>query len=59
MFESMQRFAQRTGLGYPLIRQMCRENKLPFVQVGQKKMICVEKALAQLEAAAEQNTKAC
>lgn len=59
MFESMMRFAQRTGLGYPLIRQMCRENKLPFVQVGQKKMICVEKALAQLEAVAEQNTKAC
>lgn len=59
MFESMMKFAQRTGLGYPLIRQMCRENKLPFVQVGQKKMICVEKALAQLEAAAEQNTKAC
>ena len=58
MFESMQRFAQRTGLGYPLIRQMCRENKLPFVQVGQKKMICVEKALAQLEAAAEQNASA-
>lgn len=58
MFESMMRFAQRTGLGYPLIRQMCRENKLPFVQVGQKKMICVEKALAQLEAAAEQNASA-
>lgn len=55
MFESMQRFAQRTGLSYQLIRQMCRENKLPFVQVGQKRMICVEKAIAQLEEAAGRN----
>lgn len=55
MFESMQRFAQRTGLSYQLIRQMCRENKLPFVQVGQKRMICVEKAIARLEEAAGRN----
>lgn len=55
MFESMQRFAQRTGLSYQLIRQMCQENKLPFVQVGQKKMICIEKAIARLEETAGQN----
>lgn len=58
MFESMQRFAQRTGLSYRLIRQMCRENRLPFVQVGQKRMICVERALVQLEAISEQNVNA-
>lgn len=50
MFETMEKFHQRTGLSYASIRKMAMTNQLPHVKVGNRYMINVEQAIAVLAA---------
>lgn len=49
MYEGIKEFAARTGFKYSAIRLLCLQGKLPFVQIGRKRMIHVERALGALE----------
>lgn len=49
-YESMQDFAERTGIKYCSIRKFCMCGKLPFVPVGKRRMIPIERGLKALEA---------
>lgn len=49
LYESIQAFAERTGFKYSAIRLLCIRNKLPFVQVGVRRMIPVERGLQALK----------
>lgn len=52
MYETIKAFAVRTGFTYSAIRLMCLRGQLPFVQIGNRRMIPIERALqalAQLE----------
>lgn len=54
MFETMQSFAKRTGLSYSAIRNMALRSQLPYVMVGNRYMIHVEKAMELLSKMAEE-----
>lgn len=49
MYEGIQEFADRTGFKYSAIRLLCLQGKLPFVQIGRKRMIHIKSALDALE----------
>lgn len=49
MYESISEFAARTGFKYSAIRLLCLQGRIPFVQIGRKRMIHIEHALAALE----------
>ena len=53
MFETMQKFSERTGLSYMAIRKLAMTNQLPHVMVGNRYMIHIEKGLAVLASLAE------
>lgn len=53
MFETMQKFSQRTGLSYWAIRKLAMNDLLPYVKVGNRFMINVELALAALASMSE------
>lgn len=53
MFETMQKFSDRTGLSYSAIRKLVLTNVLPHVMVGNRYMIHIEKGLAVLGSLAE------
>lgn len=54
MYEGIQDFADRTGFKYCAIRLLCLQGKLPYVQVGRRKMIHIESALSALEKMAKE-----
>lgn len=58
MYEGIQDFADRTGFKYYAIRLLCMQGKLPYVQVGNRKMIHVDAALDALEKMANQQKEA-
>jgi hypothetical protein len=49
MFETAQQFAKRTGFTYRAVCQLAMQGEIPFMWVGNKRMIPVEKALQTLE----------
>lgn len=54
LYEDMKAFAKRTGFRYCAIRTLCISGRLPFVAIGKKRMIPVERgldALCRLEGA--------
>ena len=53
MFETMQKFSEQTGLSYSAIRKLALTNQLPYVMVGNRHMIHIEKGLAVLASLAE------
>lgn len=56
MYEGIKEFASRTGFKYSAIRLLCLQGKLPFVQIGRKRMIHIEPALDALEQMAKGGT---
>lgn len=53
MFETAPKFGKRTGLSPSAIRKMVKANQLPYVMVGNRPMIHIEKGLAVLASLAE------
>lgn len=49
LYEDMKAFAARTGFQYCAIRLLCIRGQLPFVAVGKKRMIPVERGLQALK----------
>ena len=48
LYEDMKAFAARTGFRYCAIRKMCMSGRLPFVKIGTRRMIPVERGLTAL-----------
>lgn len=48
MFETIQKFSERTGLSYSAIRKLALTKQLPHVKVGNRYMIHIEKGLSVL-----------
>ena len=44
MYETMQKFSDRTGITYNAIRNMCIKNEIPFIWIGNRRLIHVEVA---------------
>lgn len=44
MYETLNKFSERSGLSYHALRKMCLKKELPFINVGNRRMICVEEA---------------
>ena len=53
MVESMKAFAKRTGFTYWAIRKFVLNGQLPYIMVGNRYMIHIEKGLAALNEIAE------
>lgn len=49
LYEDMKAFAARTGFRYCAIRLMCINGQLPFVLVGNRRMIPVERGIQALK----------
>ena len=48
-YETMREFSERTGIKYCSIRTLCIRNELPFIAIGKKRMIPVQRGLQALE----------
>lgn len=49
LYEDMKAFSERTGIRYGSIRVLCLRGQLPFVKIGVRRMIPVERGLQALE----------